>query len=37
MSKFMTSQPGQQTSTIQILLNITRNKGNWEIWSLNRT
>ena len=28
ISKFMTSQPGKQTITIHILLNMPRNKGN---------
>ena len=28
ISKFMTSQPGKQTSTIDILLNISRSEGN---------
>ena len=30
-SKFMTSQPGQQTIAIHILSNISRNKGNQTI------
>ena len=28
ISRFMTSQPGQQTSTLHILPNISRSKGN---------
>ena len=28
ISKFMTSQPGQQTVAINILINFSRNKGN---------
>ena len=36
----MTSQPGEQTFAIHILLNISRSKGNQEpgneIWSVNR-
>ena len=31
ISKFMTSQPGKQTTAIHLLLNISRNKGNQTI------
>ena len=36
ISKFMTSQPGNQTIAIRVLPNISRSKGNHEIWSVNR-
>ena len=33
-SKFMTSQPGKQTITIDILPNISRSKDNQAEWNL---